>query len=111
MDPSMLVGQLGPAAAFLGLLIWLGRLYYSGKLVPRATLIDMKENFSQQIAREREISDNWQKIASNNTEALGKLSSQVEKLSEGQRTVETFILSLSQNQSRQGLTSGTGGIG
>lgn len=94
MDPSVLLAQLGPSAAFLGLVIWIGRLYFSGRLVPRSTVIDMKENFTQQIAREREISDNYRQSALVSNDALLKISSQSERLLEGQKTVEAFILSL-----------------
>lgn len=110
MDPSVLLAQLGPSAAFLGLLIWLGRIYYSGKLVPRSTLVDQQQNFAQQIAREREISDVWQKVATNQADVLMKLSNQNERMLEGQKTIEAFILSLAQSQPRRELTAGSGGI-
>lgn len=109
MDWSVILAQLGPSAAFLGLLLWLGRLYYTGKLVPRSTVVDMQQNFAQQIAREREISDNWRSVAANNTEALRKLSYQTERLIEGQKTVEAFILSLTHVQPKIELTMGPGG--
>lgn len=111
MDPSTLLAQAGPSVAFLGLIIWIGRLYFSGRLIPRSTVTDMKENFTQQIEREREISNNWREVALNGTTALTTLSSQNERLLEGQKTVESFILSLSQSRPRQELTSGLGGIG
>lgn len=94
MDPSVLLAQAGPSVAFLGLLIWFGRLYFSGRLVPKSEVDRMQQNFQQQIERERQISDAWREVAANNTDTLGKLTSQTERLLEGQRTVETFILSL-----------------
>jgi hypothetical protein len=54
----------------------------------------MQQNFQQQIERERQISDDWREVATNNTDTLSKLTSQTDRLLEGQKTVETFILSL-----------------
>ncbi len=101
MDPSVILAQAGPSVAFLGLIIWIGRLYFSGRLIPRQTVIDLKENFTQQIEREREISNNWREVAINGTSTLATLTSQNERLIEGQKTVEAFILSLSQGQARR----------
>jgi len=97
MDPSVLLAQGGPALAFLGLLIFVGRLYYTGKLVPKSEVDRMQQNFQQQIERERQISDDWREVATNNMDSLAKLTSQTDRLLEGQKTVETFILSLPRN--------------
>jgi hypothetical protein len=94
MDPSVILAQAGPSVAFLGLLIWFGRLYFTGRLVPKSEVDRMQQNFQQQIERERQISDDWREVAMNNTESLGKLTGQTDRLLEGQKTVETFILSL-----------------
>lgn len=104
---ELILAQLGPAVAFLGLLLWVGKLYFSGQLVSKSTVVDMKENFNQQIAREREISDMWRQVAVNNTESLGKISSQMERLLESQQTVEAFILSIPRRPRE--LPSGSGG--
>lgn len=94
MDPSVLLAQAGPSVAFLGLLIWFGRLYFTGRLVPKSEVDRMQQNFTQQIAREREISDKWCEVATNGADALAKLTNQNDRLLDGQKTVETFILSL-----------------
>ena len=94
MDPSVLLAQAGPSVAFLGLLIFIARLYFTGKLVPKSEVDRMQQNFQQQIERERQISDDWREVATNGADALVKLTNQTDRLLEGQKTVETFILSL-----------------
>jgi hypothetical protein len=90
----MILIQGGPSAAFLGLLVFVGRLVYTGKLVPRSAVEDIKENFKQQINREREISESWHTVVTNNAGALQKMADQNEKLLEGQKTVEAIISSI-----------------
>lgn len=95
MDPvAVVLAQAGPAAAFLGLLIFFGHLYFTGKLVPKSEVDRLERNFQQQIERERQISEIWHEVATNNTDSLGKLTGQTDRLLESQKTVETFILSL-----------------
>lgn len=95
MDPvAVILAQAGPAAAFLGLLLFFGHLYFTGKLVPKSEVDRLEANFLQQIARERAISDKWCEVATEGAQALVDLSNQNERLLEGQKTVESFILSL-----------------
>lgn len=103
LSPSEIV----PSVGFLGLLLWFGRLYFSGKLVPKSTVDDMKENFKQQIERERSISDAWREVAINNTKALNRISNQNERLLESQQVIEAFILSIPRRPLE--LPSGSGG--
>ncbi len=94
MDPTVLLAQAGPSVAFLALLIWFGRLYFTGRLIPKSEVDRLERNFQQQIERERQITDIWHEVATNNNESLGKLTGQTDRLLESQKTVETFILSL-----------------
>lgn len=104
---ELLLAQLGPAAAFLGLLLWLGKLYFSGGLVSRSVVTDMQLNFKQQIERERDISDTWREVAIKNSETLSKISNQNERLLESQQVIEAFILSIPRRPRE--LPSGSGG--
>lgn len=87
-----LLGTL--ATTFFGLLIFVARLYYTGKLVPRSTIDDMRLDFERQIARERELADYWRQVATNALECVDKQSSQIELLLQSQKTIEAFIISL-----------------
>lgn len=104
---ELILSQLGPAVAFLGLLIWLGKLYFSGGLIPKSVVEDLKANFKQQIERERIISDTWREVAIKNTETLSRISSQNERLIESQQVIEAFILSIPRRPHE--LSSGSGG--
>lgn len=104
---EVLLAQLGPAVAFLGLLLYVARLYFTGRLVPKSTIDDMKENFNQQITRERQISNDWRQVAINYNESLARISNQNERLLESQQTIEAFILSISRRPRE--LPSGSGG--
>ena len=104
---EILLAQLGPAVAFLGLLLTFGTLWMKGKFYTESSVNDMKENFKQQIERERKISDDWRQVAMNNNDALAKLSSQNERLLDSQQTIEAFILSIPRRPRE--LESGPGG--
>lgn len=104
---ELVLAQLGPAVAFLGLLLYFGRQWIAGRFYTKLTVDDMKENFNQQILRERKISDDWRQVALNNTEAIAKLSSQMERLIESQQTIEAFILSIPRRPRE--LQQGSGG--
>lgn len=80
--------------ALLGLLIYAGRRIFSGDLIARKAMEDLKQNYEAQLEREKEISVSWRDAHQNLLETVSRLTQQGDRMLEGQRTIEAFILSL-----------------
>jgi len=89
----LLVGS-GFLGGIVGLAIYAARLIYTGRLVPRSALEDRKNDFADQIARERAISDSYKLASENNAAALQKQAELMEKVLDEQKLIKDFIMGL-----------------
>lgn len=80
--------------ALLGLLIYAGRRIISGDLVTRKAFDDLKQNYRDQLEREKEISVSWRDAHQTLLESVTKLTQQGDRMLEGQRTIEAFVLAM-----------------
>jgi len=84
----------GLFAALIGLLVFVARLYFTGKLVPRTTLDDMRVQYEARLTREAEISSYYRINSEAVTASLARQIQLTEKLVEEQQTIKEFIFGL-----------------
>lgn len=78
----------------VGLLVYVARLYFSGKLVPRTSLDDMKTQYEERLKREAEISTYYRVSSEVVTTTLARQVQLTERLVEDQKLIKDFILGL-----------------
>lgn len=84
----------GLFTGIVGLLIFVARLYFSGKLVPRQTLDDTMAQYRERLEREKEISSYYRVNNEVVTATLTRHMQLTERVVEDQRVIKDFILSL-----------------
>lgn len=84
----------GLFTGIVGLLVFVARLYFSGKLVPRTTLEDTITQYRERLAREKEISDSYRANNEVISATMARQLQTTEKLVDGQEVIKNFIFSL-----------------
>lgn len=95
MGSGNVVAVLGSVCtALLGLLIYAARRIFSGDLIARKAMEDLKQNYEAQLEREKEISVSWRDAHQRLLESVTALTQQGNRMLEGQRTIEAFVLAM-----------------
>lgn len=109
MSDGPTVTSLLPAAGAMGgvvsLLLYVARLVFTGKLVPRSTLTDQQAHYKEQLAREKEISQEAASDRDRIYDALQKTVALTDAMSKEQRLTNDLLRGL------KTVTAGVSGEG
>lgn len=80
----------------VGLLLYVARQVFSGKYFPAAWVEKERAHYLEQLAREQQISENYQKSTENFVMALDRQGQHLEKILDGQNFLKDFVMALKQ---------------
>lgn len=84
----------GALSTVVALLLYVARLIFNGKLIPRKTLEDQQVHYESAIGREREISDKANADRDRIYDALQKSLILIEKMSEEQKLTNDILVGI-----------------
>ena len=97
---KMILVSSGFLAGVVGLLLWVARRIFSGEYYPATWVEQQRQHYNEQLAREKEISENYRKSAENSLTALERQREQLDKVLEGQDFVKDFVVALKEAMER-----------
>lgn len=97
---KMILISSGFLAGVVGLLLWVARRIFSGEYYPATWVERQRQHYNEQLAREREISENYRKSSETFVAALDKQREQLDKVLDGQDFVKDFVVALKEAMER-----------